>query len=203
MYNEIPLDYNDLSPYINKDTLDTHLTIYKNNLAKLNRLLAQANYDYSYSMKDLINHIDIFPLSIRGEILYYLSSILNHNLYFYNISNKKNTEPIGLIQRDINKYFGNYANFKREFISKALNLKGSGSTFLTRNDKGVLQIINTSNEDSPYYYGMEPIINLDLWEHAYFLQYKNNKEPYINNFFQIIDFNKINKYYSDLLTKNT
>lgn len=203
MYNEIPLDYNDLSPYINKDTLDTHLTIYKNNLAKLNRLLAQANYDYSYSMKDLMDHIDIFPLSIRGEILYYLSSVLNHNLYFYNISNKKNTEPIGLIQRDINKYFGNYANFKREFISKALNLKGSGSTFLTRNDKGVLQIINTSNEDSPYYYGMEPIINLDLWEHAYFLQYKNNKEPYINNFFQIIDFNKINKYYSYLLTKNT
>ena len=97
MYKEIILDYNDLTPYISADTLNIHLNIYKNNLESLNRLLKQANYDYRYSMKDLIKHIDIFPLNIRGEILYYLSSILNHNLYFYNISNNKYLEPVGLI----------------------------------------------------------------------------------------------------------
>lgn len=203
MYKEIILDYNDLSPYLTKETLDTHLTIYRENLAKLNQLLNQANYDYSYSMKDLITHIDIFPLSIRGEILYYLASILNHNLYFYNISNNKYLEPVGLIKKDIDKYFGNYNNFKQEFLDKALNLKGSGYTFLVKDDKGILKIINTSNEDSPYYYGMEPIISLDLWEHSYFLQYKNNKETYVNNFFKIIDFKKINEYYEKLLQKNT
>lgn len=202
MYKEIILDYNDLSPYINKETLDNHLIIYRENLAKLNQLLNQANYDYSYSMRDLVTHIDIFPLSIRGEILYYLSSILNHNLYFYNISNTQHLEPIGSIKKDINKYFGNYANFKKEFINKAKNLKGSGYTFLVREDNGSLKIINTSIEDSPYYYGMEPIISLDLWEHAYFLQYKNNKEDYISNFFKIIDFKKINQYYESLLTKS-
>lgn len=201
MYKEIILDYNDLTPYINKDTLDNHLIIYRNNLSKLNKLLKQANYDYSYSIKDLITHIDIFPLNIRGEILYYLSSILNHNLYFYNISNKIYTEPKGLIKKDIDKYFGNYKNFKQEFINKALNLKGSGYTFLVRDDKGILKIINTSNEDSPYYYGFEPIVSLDLWEHAYFLQYKNDKNTYIDNFFKIIDFNKINKYYENLVSK--
>ena len=201
MYKEIILDYNDLTPYINKDTLDNHLIIYRNNLSKLNKLLKQANYDYSYSIKDLITHIDIFPLNIRGEILYYLSSILNHNLYLYNISNKIYTEPKGLIKKDIDKYFGNYKNFKQEFINKALNLKGSGYTFLVRDDQGILKIINTSNEDSPYYYGFEPIVSLDLWEHAYFLQYKNDKNTYIDNFFKIIDFNKINKYYENLVSK--
>ena len=174
MYQEITLDYEDLSPYINKETLDTHFKIYQENLKKLNILLKEANYNYLYSMKDLIYKIDEIPLNIRGEILYYLSSILNHNLYFYNISNNSNNYPIGQIKKDIDKYFGNYTNFKEEFINKALNLKGSGYTFLVRDDKGILKIINTSNEDNPYYYNMEPIISLDLWEHAYFLKYLDN-----------------------------
>lgn len=201
MYEAIKLDYTDLSPYLEKDTIATHLKIYQDNLNQLNFLLKGINYDYSYSMKDLIQNIDVINLNIRGEILYYLSSILNHNLYFYNISGKKNTEPIGKIRDDIIKYFGSYEKFEREFKDKALNLKGSGYTFLTRDDKGVLKIINTSNEDSPYYYGMEPIIGLDLWEHAYFLQYRNHRDVYIDNFFKIIDFEKINRYYEGLLKK--
>ena len=79
MYQEIILDYNDLSPYINKETLDTHFVLYQEILKKLNVLLKEANYNYQYSIKDLISHIDEIPLNIRGEILYYLSSILNHN----------------------------------------------------------------------------------------------------------------------------
>ena len=203
MYKEIIFDYSELSSYIGKETLDNHLIIYRNNLAKLNDLLNLVNYDYSYSMVDLINHIDIFPLSIRGEVLYYLSSILNHNLYFYNMSNNGYLVPVKTIAKDINKYFGNYNNFKDEFINKALKLKGSGYTFLVRDDNGELEIINTSNEDSPYYYGMIPIIGLDLWEHAYFLEYMNNREDYINNFFKVIDFNKINDYYERLLNDGT
>ena len=199
MYKEIILDYDDLSPYINKETLNTHLAIYRSNLTRLNNLLNRTNYDYSYNMIDLVKKIDIFSLNIRGEILYYLSSILNHNLYFYNISNKSITEPIETIKKDIDKYFDSYSNFKQQFIDNARNLKGGGYTFLARDEKGTLKIINTSNEDSPYYYGMEPIISLDLWEHAYFLQYKNNKDAYINNFFKVIDFNKINKYYEDII----
>ena len=199
MYKEIMLDYVDLVPYINSVLLNNHLKIYKKNLFLLNKLLKQVNYDYSYSIKDLISRIDIFPLSVRGEILYYLSSILNHNLYFYNISNNGKTEPIKTIKKAIDKYFGSYVNFIQEFIKQAMSLKGSGYTFLVKDDNGILKIINTSNEDSPYYYGYEAIICLDLWEHAYFLQYKDNKLDYINNFFKILDFEKINRYYEKLL----
>lgn len=198
MYQRIILDYEDLNPYLKKEVLDTHYQIYLDSLEKLNQLLKSINYDYSYSLKDLVMNIDIFPLNVRGEILYYLSSVLNHNLYFYNISLNKNNRPVNKIEKDIVKYFGSYEEFKNQFKEKAMNLKGSGYTFLVRDDKGILKILNTSNEDNPYYYGMEPIICLDLWEHAYFLQYKNNKEAYINQFFEIIDFERINTYYEVL-----
>lgn len=123
MYKEIILDYSSIDNFISKYTLDIHLSIYRDNLNKLNKLLVLANYDYNYSMIDLINNINIFNPNIRGEILYYLSSILNHNLFFYNISNNKYIEPIGLIKKNIIKYFINYDNFKKEFKNKALNLK--------------------------------------------------------------------------------
>jgi len=89
MYKPIILDYNELSPYLSKNTIYYHYQIYLNNLNILNNLLKQANYDYKYNKRELIKNIDIFNLDIRGEILYYLSSILNHELYFGSISNKK------------------------------------------------------------------------------------------------------------------
>ncbi len=200
MYEAILLDYSwsDLFPYISEDALKTHYSMYQENLEMLNELLKVVNYDYTYSLRKLIDHIDIFPLTIRGEILYYLSSILNHNLYFYNISNKKNTLPLKKIELDIIKNFGSYEEFKKQFIKKAQNLKGSGYTFLVKDRDGSLKIINTSNEDSPYYYQMIPVICLDLWEHAYFLDYKSKRDAYIDNFFKIIDFDKINTYYEKI-----
>ena len=201
MYQALKLDYpfSSLYPYLNYEVINVHYSnIYLNYVIILNKLLKINKYHYNYSLKELVFNIDIFPLDIRGEILYYLGAVLNHNLYFYNISNKKNILPIGRIKEGIDKYFGNYDKFKDEFIKKANNLKGSGYTFLVH-DGNKLAIINTSNEDTPYSYNFIPIICLDLWEHAYYLKYLNNREAYINNFFNIIDFNKINIYYEKVI----
>lgn len=202
MYKAIELDYSNLSPYLDRKVIEVHYRMYKEALDKLNKLLESVDYDYSMSIYDLIKNIDMFPLSVRGEILYYLSSVVNHTLYFYNISNDGYIEPVGLIGRDIDKYFGSYDSFKREFKVKANELKGSGYTFLVRDDKGKLFIINTSNQDNPYYYGFEPVISLDLWEHAYFLQYEEKRSEYIDSFFKVIDFRKINKCYEKMVNKD-
>lgn len=200
MYQKIELNeiYNGIQPFLDRDSLIIHYNIYLKNLKKLNKLLQDTNYNYQYSLSELINHINIFNLNIRGEILYYLSSILNHNLFFYSLSNKNNT-PSKTIEKDIIKYFNSYENFKNEFKKYAMNLKGSGYTFLVLEPNKKLKIINTSNEDSPYYYGFIPIINLDLWEHSFFLKYKDKKEEYIDNFFKVLDFEKINSYYERIL----
>lgn len=196
MYIKIVLDYNSLEPYIDDKTLRLHYNvIYSSYIDKLNKLLKKNNYNGNYSLNELVDKIDMFPLEDRGEILYNLGGAINHKLYFYEISDKGNNIPYGEILKDINKYFGSYNNFKKEFIKKALNLVGSGYTFLVMDKGGKLQIINTSNEDTPYSYGLIPIIVLDLWEHSYYLKYTTNKEAYINNWFNLLDFKKINNLY--------
>ena len=196
MYIKINLDYNSLEPYIDNKTFMLHYNaIYNSYIDKLNKLLKKNNYKDNYSLNELVDKIDMFPLEDRGEILYNLGGALNHKLYFYEMSDKGNNIPYGEILKDINKYFGSYDNFKKEFIKKALNLVGSGYTFLVMDESGKLQIINTSNEDTPYSYGFIPIIVLDLWEHSYYLKYTTNKEAYINNWFNLLDFKKINALY--------
>jgi Fe-Mn family superoxide dismutase len=196
MYKKIPLEYNSLFPYVGNETLDIHYNIiYEMYLSKLNDLLKENNYTDNYSLPYLVEHIDMFPFIDRGEILYNLGGVLNHGLYFYNISDKNNNVPTGKLKDAIDKKYGSYDNFKKEFIKVSKNLVGSGYTFLVLDSNRDLKIINLSNEDTPYSYGFIPIMALDFWEHSYFLDDKNKKEDYINNFFKIVDYNKVNKLY--------
>lgn len=196
MYQKQELTYNSLEPYISDRTLMIHYNnYYLKYLKNLNDLLIKENYDFKYKKEELFDHIDKFNLNNRNEILYNLGGVVNHELYFFNISDLKNNIPVGSIKKDIDLYYGNYENFKKEFKKMALELVGSGYTYLVINKNKSLQIINMSNEESPYIYGMIPIITIDLFEHAYYLDYQNNKEKYIDAFFEIIDFNKINNLY--------
>ena len=194
MYEKIKLDYNSLEPFIDDETLGLHYNKhYGKYLDNLNRLLKGNNYKFT-SLYDLIENIDKINLNDRGEILFNLGGVINHSLFFYNMSNFGNNIPSGELGLEINKVYGSYDNFKKEFKKSALNLEGSGYTFLVL-DNNKLKIINTSNQDSPYYYGFIPILALDLWEHSYYLKYNNRKDEYIDAWFNLIDFKKTNKLY--------
>lgn len=196
MYQMQELTYNTLEPYISDRTLTIHYNNhYLKYLKNLNDILVKENYDFRYTKEELFNHIDEFNISVRDKILFNLGGVVNHELYFYNMSNLKNNKPVGSIKNEIDKEYGNYENFKTEFKKMALELVGSGYTYLVINKNKKLQIINMSNQESPYLYGMIPILTLDLWEHSYYLDYQNNKEKYIDSFFEIIDFDKINNLY--------
>lgn len=199
MYKKIELDYFSLEPYLDDKTLDIHYNKhYQKYIDNLNKLIKGKEYSF-VSLIDLVKNIDKINLNDRGEILFNLGGVINHSLYFYNMSDKGNINPIGSIKEDINKYFGSYSNFKKEFIENAMTLQGSGYTLLVIDDKGNLKIINTSNQDTPYYYGFVPILTIDMWEHAYYLKYKNRKEDYIKAWFNLIDFEKINKMYENIM----
>lgn len=199
MYSSIKLNYSSLEPFISDNTLREHYNIYLKYLKTLNEMLSTINNIYS---KDyLIKHIDVLPLSIRGEVLYYLSAVINHELYFFGLSNESNNNVNNKLVSDIVTNFGSLDNFKNEFRKQALNIKGSGYTFLVMDENNKLRLINTSNQDNPYYYGYTPIMNLDIWEHAYYLDYYSNREDYINKFFEKIDFVKLNVNYENILKK--
>jgi len=196
MYTIKPLNYNYdfLSPYISERTMNIHYNKhYKKYLDTLNELLLKNNYDFRYSKEELVNHIDIFPLSERGAILFNLGGVINHELYFDNLG--YNNIPVGDLKEKIDKQYGSFTNFKNEFIRNTKLLVGSGYTFLVVNKNNDLEIINTPNQDTPYSYGVIPIMNIDLWEHAYYLDYQNDKNKYVENFFSIVDFSKINEKY--------
>ena len=166
-YERIKLDYTTLESYIDNKTLDLHYNAhYKGYTDNLNKYLKKHNYNYEHDPIYLAKNIDILPMEDRDEILFNLGGYLNHSLYFYILTDKKKSIPTPFIEI-INKHFVSFDNFKNEFINMATELKGSGYTFLVLDKNNKLRLINTSNQDTPYYYGFIPIMTIDVWEHAY------------------------------------
>ena len=168
----------------------------------LNKYLKKHNYNYEYDPIYLAKNIDILPMEDRDEILFNLGGYLNHSLYFYILTDKKKSIPTPFIEI-INKHFVSFDNFKNEFINMATELKGSGYTFLVLDKNNKLRIINTSNQDTPYYYGFIPIMTIDVWEHAYYLKHYNKRKDYLEAIFNIIDWDKVYKLYLLNTSKST
>lgn len=190
----LPYSYDALEPIISGTTINIHYNKhYKNYLNKLNKLLESEKYDKNYKVEDIIINIDKFPIEKRGDILFNAGGVINHELYFYSM-NPISNRPSGKLGSKINEKYGSFENFKSKFIEEANKVVGSGYTFLVI-DGNDLKIINTSNQESPYSYGFIPLLTIDLWEHAYYLDYQNVRGDYINNFFSIINFNEAEKIY--------
>ena len=148
-------------------------------------------------VEQIPKRIDEFPIQKRGPILYNAGGILNHNLYWQSL-NKTNSYPTGKLKEKIDKTYGNFENFKKEFIKKAKTLTGSGYTFLVTDNNKNLSIINTSNQETPLSYNLTPLFTIDMWEHAYYLKYKNEKDKYIENIWNKTNFDHASRIYESL-----
>lgn len=198
---ELQFNLEDLEPFIDIHTMGLHYNKHEQNyLNKLNELLIKNNYKFNYNLEELLFHIEEFPPEYREEILYNLGGVLNHNLYWKGINTKKNhNKPTGKLNEHINKKYGTFDNFWKEFKENALKLKGSGYTFLVIKNNGKLDIINTLNQDNPLSLGYIPLFNIDMWEHAYYLNYENDKSKYIDNIEQIVNFNYASELFNNII----
>ena len=190
----LPYLYQDLEPFIDTHTMGLHYNKHqKNYINQLNNLLKKNNYDYRYNINELIYHIKEFKPSDRGDILYNLGGVLNHNLYWKSMNNNERKQlPLGKLRNILEKEYGSYENFKKIFKNTALKLKGSGYTFLVLKGNK-LDIINLPNQETPLSYGLIPLFTIDMWEHAYYLNYEYDKAKYLDNFFEIADFTYANQ----------
>lgn len=197
---DLPFLYQDLEPYIDTHTVGLHHNKHERNyLNNLNNLLIKNNYHFNYNINELIYHINEFPIIDKENILFNLGGVLNHNLYWKSINPKKRLKPNMELKKDLEDKYSNIDNFLKKFKEKALELKGSGYTFLVLNNKNELEIKNFKNQDLPQLLGYIPLFVIDMWEHAYYLNYKNNKSEYIDNFLQIADFSFANEKYNNIM----
>lgn len=183
---KLPYQEDSLQPVISKETIEyhygKHLQAYVNNL---NTLIAGTEFEDK-------NLEEIIKTAPEGGIFNNAGQVLNHMLYFLQFTpEQKQTEPSGKLKEAIEKTFGSFEDFKKEFSATALGLFGSGWAWLSEDNEGKLYITKEANASIPLREGRKPLLCFDVWEHAYYIDYRNKRADYINGLWKIIDWKVI------------
>ena len=186
---KLKYDYDFIEPIIDKETMEIHHSrhhmAYINNLNIALEIHPSIKFD---SLEEILKNINILPDDIKQSVINNAGGALNHNIFFDGITNKKYSIKSGELYQLIIKTFGSFDEFKEIFKSAATSRFGSGWAWLVLNNKNELEVISTANQDNPLMDNKFPILGLDVWEHAYYLKYQNRRPEYVNNFFDIINF---------------
>src|SRR4030067_969437 len=188
---ELGYDYNALEPFIDEQTMRVHHTKHHQTYVdKLYEALEGHKDLQEKSVEELIKGLNKIPEDIRMAIRNHGGGHLNHSFFWPLL--KKGEKPSGEIAKEIDKAFGSFEGFKKEFTKAAIGRFGSGWAWLVMN-KGKLEIMSTANQDSPLSEGKTPLLTIDVWEHAYYLKYVNRRAEYVENFFNVINWKKVNE----------
>lgn len=194
---ELSYSYDGLEPFIDARTMEIHHTKHHQAyITNLNVAIKGHAQLTELSVDQLVSHLDEVPEDIRTVVRNHGGGHANHS-FFWPIL-KKDIEPGGPVLDAINKQFGSFESFKDVFSSTAIKQFGSGWAWLVVAG-GKLEIVSTPNQDSPLSLGKKPVLGVDVWEHAYYLLYQNRRPDYVNAFFNIINWDKVNDHYSAAL----
>jgi Fe-Mn family superoxide dismutase len=190
----LPYDYDALEPYIDKETMmlhhDKHEKAYVDNL---NKAIAKHTELFSKGLEGLLKDLESVPDDIKEAVKNNAGGVYNHEFFWSIMSPTKNQSPKGDLLNAINRDFESYNNFKEA----ALGRFGSGWAWLVSDKDGKLSIISTANQDSPISSGLTPIIGIDVWEHAYYLKYQNRRAEYIDNWWNVVNWEQAEKNYTN------
>lgn len=178
---KLPYALDALQPSISKETLEYHYgkhhQAYVNNL---NKLVAGTEFE-NMSLEDII-------MKSSGGIFNNAAQDWNHTFYWHCMTPNSKGEPSGKLAEAINKKFGSFDEFKKQFTQAATTLFGSGWTWLAKNADGSLEIMNTGNAGLPMKEGKKALLTCDVWEHAYYIDYRNLRPSYVENFWKIVNW---------------
>lgn len=191
MFQLINLPYreNELEPAISAETIalhhGKHLATYVNNL---NNLLPGTEFD-DMPLEEIV-------AKANGGIFNNAGQILNHNLYFEQLqAPSKDNFPVGKLAEVIDEQFGSFEAFKEKFTAAAVTLFGSGWAWLASDADGTLHILQMPNADNPAIKGLKPLMTMDVWEHAYYVDYRNRRPDHIAAMWEILNWQKIEQRY--------
>ncbi len=192
----LPYAYDALEPSIDKETMNIHHTKHHNTyVTNLNNAIEGHDNLQNKSIEDLISDLDSVPETIRTAVRNNGGGHANHSLFWTIMSPNGGGEPSGELVNKINEKFGSFDAFKEEFQKAAATRFGSGWAWLIVNN-GELEIMSTPNQDSPIMEGKAPILGLDVWEHAYYLNYQNRRPDYAKAFWNVVNWDEVTKLYN-------
>lgn len=192
----LPYAYNAMEPFIDTKTMelhhDKHLQAYVDNL---NHALENYPMLHKLTLEQLLVQENLIPEEIRTAVHNNGGGVYNHRFYFNTLKIEGSKNPVGLLGEYIKKTFGSDQNFKNQMKEAAMSVFGSGYAWLVVGGDGVLRIITTANQDTPLPEGLCPVLNLDVWEHAYYLKHYNVRADYIDDWFQVVNWEKADENY--------
>lgn len=192
----LPYDYGALEPYIDAMTMEIHYTKhhqgYVNNL---NKALSDYPDLQTKPLEELLKNISSIPQKVRTAIQNNGGGHYNHSLFWKCMKKNGGGEPNGKVYDEILKNFGTFESFQEQFNTTAKTVFGSGWAWLSVDHTGRLVITSTPNQNSPLSSGLQPILGLDVWEHAYYLKYQNRRPDYINAFWHVINWEMVEESY--------
>ncbi|GIP19661.1 superoxide dismutase [Paenibacillus montaniterrae] len=195
----LPYAHNALEPHIDALTMEIHHGRHHNTyVTNLNAALESAPELQDKSVEELIANLDSVPEAIRTAVRNNGGGHANHSLFWETIGPNGGGEPTGKLAEAINSKFGSFENFKAEFAKAATTRFGSGWAFLAVNN-GEIEVYSLPNQDSPIMEGKTPVLGLDVWEHAYYLNYQNKRPDYIAAFWNVVNWDEVGKRYEAAL----
>ena len=180
----LPFAKDALAPHISEETLEFHYGKHHNTyVVNLNNLIAGTDFE-NMSLESIIQKSD-------GGIFNNAAQVWNHTFYWNCLSPNGGGEPSGALADAINSTFGSFDKFKADFSAACVTNFGSGWTWLVKNSSGALEIVKTSNAGCPLTEGQTPIMTCDVWEHAYYIDYRNARPAYVEAFWNLVNWDFI------------
>ncbi len=178
---QLPYPLDALVPHISKETLEYHYGKHHNAyVTNLNKLVAGTEFE-SMPLEEVI-------MKSKGGMFNNAAQVWNHTFYWNSLSPKGGGEPKGKVADAINKYFGSFSEFKEQFTQTAIATFGSGWAWLVQDASGALKIISTSNAATPMTEGLTALLTCDVWEHAYYIDYRNARPDYVGAFWSLVNW---------------
>ncbi|MFA7081794.1 MAG: superoxide dismutase [Bacteroidales bacterium] len=181
---KLPYEMNSLEPHISQKTLEFHYgKHHKSYVDNLNKLIVGTEFENS--------NLEEIVIKSSGGIYNNAAQVWNHTFYWNSLTPKSTLKPEGKLFEAIEKEFGSFEEFKAQFTKSSLTLFGSGWAWLVKNADGKLEIVQTSNAENPIKQGKTPLLVCDVWEHAYYIDKQNSRPSYLESFWQIVDWKKV------------
>jgi Fe-Mn family superoxide dismutase len=186
---ELPYARNGLEPHISAETLDFHYgKHHQTYITNLNNLVKGTEFE-SASLEDIVRKAP------NGGIFNNAAQVWNHTFYFLGMG-PKGGQPTGALAAAIDAAFGSFAAFQEKFTASAVGNFGSGWTWLVKNAAGGVEIVNTSNAETPVRTGAVPVLTVDVWEHAYYVDRRNARAAYVQAWWNVIDWDVAAKHFA-------